>query len=278
MLAYSFHQAFPDRAAPAVFLEGHGRDAFGDTAAVDLSETVGWFTTMYPIQTPDGALDDPIKTVKVAKDTRRSVPGHGLPYFIHRRYASGVSLEEAFGHHDPIEILFSYTGVYQQLESEQGFFERETASTQLAQVSPQAKRMASLEVIISIQKGQAHISLSRHKAMKHQAQLQKWADLYIEALEAITQQLAGVEKIYTLSDFPPLRTTYSDFQDLVSRQLSQRGIQIPDVRDIYPCSPIQNGILLAAEKGTASYATHWVWKCSPHRDSEKVYPARLADA
>ena len=57
-------------------LEGHGReDLFED---VDLSRTVGWFTTMFPLAlayAPD--WDTQIKTTK---QTLRDVPRHGIGY------------------------------------------------------------------------------------------------------------------------------------------------------------------------------------------------------
>lgn len=47
-LIYSFSHVFQDRAIPPVFTEGHGRGAWDES--IDLSQTVGWFTTMLPVQ------------------------------------------------------------------------------------------------------------------------------------------------------------------------------------------------------------------------------------
>src|SRR5439155_25286350 len=59
-----------------VELDGHGREDLFD--GVDLSRTVGWFTTMFPValHLPDDA--DWGTTVKVVKEQLRAVPGRGL--------------------------------------------------------------------------------------------------------------------------------------------------------------------------------------------------------
>lgn len=53
-LIYSFCRTFPDRKVPTVYNEGHGREPWD--AEIDLSRTVGWFTTMAPllVQGADG--------------------------------------------------------------------------------------------------------------------------------------------------------------------------------------------------------------------------------
>jgi non-ribosomal peptide synthase protein (TIGR01720 family) len=60
----------------AVDLEGHGRE---DVLDVDLSRTVGWFTTVFPValEVPDGSWRDRVKAVR---RQLRAVPGNGFGY------------------------------------------------------------------------------------------------------------------------------------------------------------------------------------------------------
>ncbi|WP_033442424.1 non-ribosomal peptide synthase/polyketide synthase [Saccharothrix sp. NRRL B-16314] len=60
----------------AVDLEGHGRE---DVLDVDLSRTVGWFTTMFPValDLPEGTWRDRVKAVR---RQLRAVPGNGFGY------------------------------------------------------------------------------------------------------------------------------------------------------------------------------------------------------
>lgn len=46
-IVHSFRGTFTDRKVPTIYNEGHGREPWD--AAIDLSRTVGWFTTMAPL-------------------------------------------------------------------------------------------------------------------------------------------------------------------------------------------------------------------------------------
>ncbi|MBT2400164.1 non-ribosomal peptide synthetase [Streptomyces sp. ISL-100] len=60
-----------------IALEGHGReDLFDDT---DLSRTLGWFTTVYPV-TLDTPAQDWGSALKSVKERIRAIPGRGLGY------------------------------------------------------------------------------------------------------------------------------------------------------------------------------------------------------
>lgn len=60
--------------AHAVLLEGHGReDVFGN---MDITETVGWFTSMYPLLLKAGS--DVKDTVILTKESLRSIPNNGI--------------------------------------------------------------------------------------------------------------------------------------------------------------------------------------------------------
>nr|WP_232116120.1 non-ribosomal peptide synthetase [Luteimonas sp. XNQY3] len=59
-----------------VTLECHGREAW--PGAPDVQDTVGWFTTMYPL--PLLADDDPLRCVESTHSTRTSVPCNGIGY------------------------------------------------------------------------------------------------------------------------------------------------------------------------------------------------------
>lgn len=46
-IIHSFGHIFTDRKVPTIYNEGHGRESWD--ASIDLSRTVGWFTTMSPV-------------------------------------------------------------------------------------------------------------------------------------------------------------------------------------------------------------------------------------
>src|SRR6185295_10843687 len=71
-----------------VDLEGHGREDIFD--GVDLSRTVGWFTTMYPVALDLPGEPDLGHALMAVKEQIRAVPGRGLGYGA-LRYLTGTA-------------------------------------------------------------------------------------------------------------------------------------------------------------------------------------------
>ena len=78
-LIHSFTLTFPDRTSPAIFTETHGRETWDNS--IDISQTVGWFTSMYPIQVSDEASPSFLHSLQETKDCARSFPYNGWLYF-----------------------------------------------------------------------------------------------------------------------------------------------------------------------------------------------------
>jgi len=96
-------------------LDGHGREAIVEGA--DLSRTVGWFTSLFPLQLdlseldPAAAMhdDDVIERVlKQVKEQLRQLPDHGIGFGL-LRYLDPVG-RAALASHPPRQIGFNYLG------------------------------------------------------------------------------------------------------------------------------------------------------------------------
>jgi non-ribosomal peptide synthase protein (TIGR01720 family) len=101
--------------AVLLHLEGHGREEI--FADVDLSRTVGWFTSLYPVRLDAGGvdLDDALvggpglgRAFKTIKEQLRAVKDHGLGYGL-LRYLNPQTAEALAGFAAP-QIAFNYLG------------------------------------------------------------------------------------------------------------------------------------------------------------------------
>lgn len=283
-LFYSFRNNFHDREPPAIFIEGHGRRQQMDSdISFDLSETVGWFTSIYPLQVASGECQDLIRAITVTKDRRAQLLHKGQLYFAFRHLnPDGFS---AFSFSEPIEISFNYAGSYQQLERKDGLISLdeslEALKIDLDEVSSNARRLAFIEVEVVNSQGKLQISLSCHQRMRYIDAIEKWALCFSQTLRSMATTLENAEKQFTTSDFPLLKlSSYEALSSILDRQLPQRGLDQGNVVDVYPCSSIQSGILLAQQKGTATYATYWVWECNLIKSAEhdRVCTDRLLSA
>ena len=102
---------------PAVLLdlEGHGREEI--FADVDLSRTVGWFTSLYPVRLDPGAIDfeealagGPAlgRVVKTIKEQLRALKDNGLGYGL-LRYLNAQTASQLAGYAAP-QLGFNYLG------------------------------------------------------------------------------------------------------------------------------------------------------------------------
>ncbi len=105
-----------DRERPVLIdLEGHGREPMD--SMIDLSRTVGWFTSLYPVSLDVGSgdLDQALaggpgiaRALKRVKEQLRAVPGQGLGYGL-LRYLNPEVGPRLAGRQDP-QIAFNYLG------------------------------------------------------------------------------------------------------------------------------------------------------------------------
>ncbi|WP_342089472.1 condensation domain-containing protein, partial [Dyadobacter sp. OTU695] len=100
-----------------VGLEGHGREVLDSGA--DLSRTVGWFTSLYPVLLRgDWAWGDAGSSLKSIKEQLRQVPDKGLGYGV-LKYMNGV---EPLAGADPWEVVFNYLGQFDNVVGRLGHF------------------------------------------------------------------------------------------------------------------------------------------------------------
>jgi non-ribosomal peptide synthase protein (TIGR01720 family) len=278
-MVHSFLQTFPERPVPVVWIESHGREQFEDLP-LDLSGTVGWFTTIHPLPVPIILESSVVDTIRITKDTRRKIPGKGQPYFACRYHSE--SGRQAFQSHDVVELMFNFTGRYQQLESEEGLFVRpeymREVEHDIVETSGAARRFTMIEINADVEEGLLAVKFQVHKNMKHQDRLREWTDTFVQTLQSVTEDLRRSAPSFTLSDLPLLSLSYSGLDTLLREQLPGLGIQTDAVADIYPCTSLQVGILLSFQKQAASYATFSVWQCVPSTDTTTISPSRLEAA
>lgn len=268
-LLQSFQEAFSGHSTPAVFLEGHGRETWDE--ALDISSTVGWFTTMYPLQI---ACGEAIDTVISVKDARRAVPKNGWPYFASRFLnPEGV---QVFGDAGAVEVIFNYAGQYQQLEDGEALLQLDTKHFREATVndiSPSTRRFALFEINAEVHHGVAHFSIVYNKHIRHADSVAEWCLKYKETLTEMASRLRVMEPRYTVADFPLLSLSPSTLEQLLSQKLPALGLSQSDVENMYPCSPMQQGLLVSQVKQVGSYDVKFYWEVLAPVDPERLSEA-----
>ncbi|OJF15797.1 non-ribosomal peptide synthetase [Couchioplanes caeruleus] len=244
-----------------VELEGHGReDLFGD---VDLSRTVGWFTTVFPValELPEG--DDWGASLKTVKEQMRAVPSRGLGYGALRYLGEAGAL----GRGRQCQVGFNYHGRFDADTGDAGLF-RGWCENPVPDRSPEQARQCLIEVTGMVRDGALEFGWEYSGNVHREETIVRLAEAFLAALEQIVEHCAqpGAGGC-TPSDFPLARLDQATVDRIAGDGRS--------VEDIYPLTPMQSGMLFHSLDGDGGdmYLTHFAAVLDGVDD-----PHRLTDA
>jgi amino acid adenylation domain-containing protein/non-ribosomal peptide synthase protein (TIGR01720 family) len=264
-LIYSFSVIFPDRPAPPIFNETHGREAWDD---VDLSQTVGWFTSMFPVQVSHSSRSNLLQVIRETKDCMRSFPDNGWSYFASHLLNQPASYSPSSpGSMFPVEVLFNYAGRFQQLEHDETLFKMlpipEECDDDLNKVATGG--MSLFDISVVIEEGCAHVSMSYDRDIKLGEKVTAWAKEYEAVLTQMVRLLISKAAEWTLSDFPLAFRSYDDLDTFQTITIPSLDIKAEDVEDVFPCSAMQQGILVSQASDPTRYRSYDLLEVtSPH--------------
>ncbi|MFG2679656.1 amino acid adenylation domain-containing protein [Streptomyces sp. NPDC048392] len=240
------HQTFAH-----IELEGHGREApFVAPSAgfePELSRTVGWFTTLFPVTVDPGTAPDPTApeylaaALKAVKEDLARVPDNGVSYGALRHLA-----RVAFDAPAP-QVLFNYLGRFDAGAS--GDWQLTHATGRLGEKRDPAMRLPRALEFNAIAEpahtGEYELvtALSWPDGVFTEADITTLGTYYREALTGLAALDRGG---HSPSDFRPLSLTQADVDTLDG----------PALRDILPLTPMQEGLYFHSvydDEATGSY-------------------------
>ncbi|WP_330333369.1 amino acid adenylation domain-containing protein [Streptomyces sp. NBC_00536] len=229
-------------------LEGHGREELFDD--LDLSRTVGWYTTHFPV-----ALNLPAsrawgETLKSVKEQLRAVPGRGLGYDA-LRFLSAPGTPGHALHADPLpQISFNYLGQWDGTTSQDGLIQGRLPALGLDHELDEP-RPYLLDVVGMVESGTLGFTWIFSGEVFDPSTVEGVAQEFLTALRAlIAHCLLPDSGGATPSDFPLAALTQADVD-----RIAGPGSAAQDIEDIYPLTPMQAGMLFhtLAEPGSGAY-------------------------
>jgi amino acid adenylation domain-containing protein/non-ribosomal peptide synthase protein (TIGR01720 family) len=183
-----------------VNLEAHGREElFPD---MDLSRTVGWFTSLFPVQLELAELTEPGKNLKSVKEQLRQVPKRGIGYGLLRYLSSDEVTRLQLQALPQAQVCFNYLGQLDQMLSKAPVLGLAKESSGLVQ-SPQGHRSYLLEVESFIAQGKLRLEWIYSERVYQRSTIQRLAQGYITALQGLIAHCQSPQAFgYTPSDFP----------------------------------------------------------------------------
>ncbi|KAF1677374.1 non-ribosomal peptide synthetase [Bacillus sp. SKDU12] len=226
-----------------ISLEGHGRESiFQD---LDISRTVGWFTSQYPVSLQIKADQDISKRIKTVKEQLRQIPQKGIGYGLIKYLSDHPKAPDWTGHP---EISFNYLGQFDQ-DVRNGKIEISPYSGgEIA--SDRHPITYALDINGMISDGQLSLAISYSGKQYRRETIERCADLLKSSLQQVIEHCTAQEQIQlTPSDISLKDITIAELD-----QFAQQTQHIGDIENIYPLTPMQKGMLFHSLIDSASRA------------------------
>ncbi|HEX4974686.1 MAG TPA: amino acid adenylation domain-containing protein, partial [Pseudomonadales bacterium] len=216
-------------------LESHGRDLGCEQA--DLSQTIGWFTALYPQRFVLKDQHTLAAQILAAKEQLRAIPEQGLAYGWLTLNNSCPSLVDA-----PADVLFNYLG---QADRQDSAWLEWAEGFELNSVGRDNRSLYPLEINAVIQAGELSVRANFDASLLASSAVEQWLSSYLDVLKGLLVFCCDARNFaYSPSDFPLLKISNDGFEPLITRlsaQDEQRSLEA-----IYPLTPMQQGMLFHA--------------------------------
>jgi len=195
-----------------VDLEGHGRESLFDD--VDLSRTVGWFTSIFPVRLETTSCKHG-EALKAIKEQLRQIPNHGIGYGLLRYLSGDADVAERLAAVPRPQISFNYLGQFNA--SSEGAALRLTDQPCGTPRSAHAKRTHRLNINAVVADGRLRVDWSYSREQFERATMARLARYYLDAVRSIIRHCQSPEAGgYTPSDFSKVQLSQGELDELLS--------------------------------------------------------------
>ncbi|MDF3308306.1 amino acid adenylation domain-containing protein [Rhodococcus sp. T2V] len=244
---------------PTIRLEGHGREE-AVLPGADLSRTVGWFTSIFPIRLDLGDLDldDAGTAVTVVKEQLRAVPDKGIGYGLLRRPGDETG-----------QIAFNYLGRLDNTDSEHDWRPVRDGAAVFSSAEPSMPVTALIDITAFTTHGALDATFAFPAGAIAAEDVRALADLWEQALTALVAVARSPHTSgLTPSDLPLVAV---DREDIVEWERDRPGLL-----DVWPLTPLQSGLLFHAALAGAEgdpYAMQVILSLSGTLDEDRLRSA-----
>jgi amino acid adenylation domain-containing protein/non-ribosomal peptide synthase protein (TIGR01720 family) len=204
--------------AVLIDLEGHGREELFE--GVDLTRTVGWFTSMFPIVLELPRDNQSASRIKSIKEQLRGIPNRGLGYGILRYLCEDSTVKDQIVKTPKAQIVFNFLGQFDQIQTQTGW--KFTSQSRGSNQNVQQTRDHLLEVNSWVVEGQLQIDWVYSRNFHSKETVEKIAQGYSQAIRAIIEHCQSEDSFgYTPSDFPDAILSQSELDELLDVEIGE---------------------------------------------------------
>ncbi|MGQ3482117.1 amino acid adenylation domain-containing protein, partial [Paenibacillus sp. TY11] len=215
-----------------VNLEGHGREAI--IPDIDITRTVGWFTSQYPVLLDVDGKVEVGQRIKRVKEDLRHVPHKGIGYGILKYLSQDANLEALT--FQP-EVSFNYLGQFDQdVDNSDIVFSSHKGGEP---ISGSFLLEQPLNINGAVTAGVLTLEIRYNSKVYHKENVEKFAGLLQESLREIIVHCASKEQ----SELTPSDVLFKGLTLEQLEQLAAQTAHVGELEDVYTLSPMQKGML-----------------------------------
>lgn len=185
-------------------LEGHGREDISES--IDITRTVGWFTSMYPVELSLENTDIGSE-IKELKEQLRRIPQKGFGYGVLRYIARTLDyINEKV-------IRFNYLGDFQNSLSSNLFeLAKENSGCDFGKKN---KMTCFIEVVAMVIENRLEISISYSRNRFEKDTMERFLNEYVQQINRLVNHCCSIkEREFTPSDFDGVEISQDDLDSL----------------------------------------------------------------
>ncbi len=218
----------------AINLEGHGREEIMEE--IDVTRTIGWFTSMFPIVLDMRDSEDISSVIRRTKEMIRHIPNRGIGYGV-LKYLTDVEHTQELDFNIQPQISFNYLGQFMD-GTQEGSFESSPLSPGRS-VGEGAESHFTLDINSIVSQDQLLLEFGYIRGEHADHAIEQLSLMYIEHLKMLINHCTSIsQKVLTPSDYQDHTLSIPELDQI----LKQFG-GTEQVEHIYPLTPMQQGML-----------------------------------
>jgi non-ribosomal peptide synthase protein (TIGR01720 family) len=194
-------------------VEGHGREETGES--LDLSRTVGWFTTIYPVFLELSESENSASHLKSIKEQLRSIPNRGMSFGLLRYLNRSSEIAEGLRDLPQAQVIFNYLGQFDQVLDEASMFAPCGESSGRAR-SRYGERKYVLDISAIVSGGKLRVAVNYSENLHRRESVRQLAESFLQSLRLIIDCQSAEAVGYIPSDFPQMEFDQKELDALIA--------------------------------------------------------------
>ncbi|KAL2911134.1 hypothetical protein HK105_209408 [Polyrhizophydium stewartii] len=258
-------------------LEGHGREPFA--ADLDVSSTVGWFTSVFPVAFSASTASDIGAVVRQVKHKIRSAPLKGLSYGMIKQLAPPTADNAFVKAHGGHAVAFNYLGRFQSLEADDAFFVADTSVGGYWSVRNEQRSFHAIELNCAHDGLRLVLSATVEDWIVSEPTMQVWLDRWQVWMQRVVAHCVdpATHGGRTVSDVP-LMASQAAVEQAEAELATVLSLRARDIVDMYPATPLQAGMLAAMMRDPSEYTVQSTFDVTGNMDVQRLRAAWYAVA